>query len=168
MPGVWIDARGHHEPQGRPCSHFGATNTRRSRARRNYINREVKKLPWDSIEVLGVENLKHLKTGKKPGRGKNFRKAIAPWTYRQALARIECLAQENRVRLVAVDPRNTSRMCPRCGSVASENRRGEDFRCVRCHYSADADFVGALNVLVKTRGELGGAYGPSAALAVRS
>jgi len=122
-------------------------------ARRDYINREVKRLPWDHIGTIGVENLKNLKAGKRSGRGKKFRKAVAPWTYRQVVERIKMLAEENRVRLVSVDPRNTSRVCPRCGTSAAENRRGESFRCTgpNCNYSADADLVGALNVLARTR-----------------
>jgi hypothetical protein len=28
----------------------------------------------------------------------------------------------------------------------------EAFRCVRCNYTADADYVGALNILAKTAG----------------
>lgn len=139
----------------RRCKPKSRGRLRASRARKDYINKVVKALPWDVIGVLGVENLNNLKLGKKPGRGKSFRKAIAPWTYRQAIARIEMLAQENRVRLVAVDPRNTSRQCPSCGTVAKENRRGEAFRCVRCNYSADADHVGAMNVLARTLGNSG-------------
>lgn len=138
----------------RRCKPGSKGRLRASRARMDYINHEVKKLPWSTLGVLGIENLKNLKKGKKPGRSKKFRKAIAPWTYRQAVARIEMLAQENRVRLVPVDPRNTSRTCPSCGLVAKENRRGESFGCVgpNCHYSADADHVGALNVLARTLG----------------
>lgn len=131
----------------------GSQGKRRARTTlRCYINHEVKLLPWDEISVLGVENLKGMKNGKKKNRSKKFRKANAPWTYRHALDRIEQTAQENRVRLVKVDPRNTSRTCPKCGWVSSENRRGEHFVCVRCHYTADADFVGASNVLVRTLG----------------
>jgi IS605 OrfB family transposase len=133
----------------RRCRPDGKGRLRASRARKDYINREVKKLPWDSLGTLGIEDLKNLKLGKKPGRGKKFRKAIAPWTYRQAIARIEMLAQENRVRLVAVDPRNTSRTCPICKTVAKESRRAECFCCVNCGFSADADHVGAVNVLVR-------------------
>lgn len=120
-----------------------------SRARENYFNKTVKELPWAELGTIGVEDLTGMKTGKKSNRSKKFRKAIAPWTYRQAIARIAMLAQENRVRLVTVDPRNTSRTCPRCGSVAKENRMGEKFLCVRCNYSADADFVGAQNILAR-------------------
>lgn len=133
----------------RRCKPGSKARQRASRARGDYINREVKKLPWDSIGILGVERLRNLKLGKRPGRGKSFRKAIAPWTYRQAITRIEMLAQENRVRLVAVDPRNTSRTCPICKTVAKESRMGERFRCVDCGFAADADHVGAVNVLVR-------------------
>jgi putative transposase len=52
--------------------------------------------------------------------------------------------------LIAVDPRNTSRTCPRkeCGHVAAENRVTQaEFRCVACGHTAHADVVGALNVL---------------------
>lgn len=141
---------------------------RAKRARENYINREVKKIPWSEISVIGREDLRNLKRGKKKGRGKNFRKAMAPWTYRQAVKRIDILAEENRVLPVAYDPRNTSRQCPRCGWVAKENRKGESFRCVQCHYSADADFVGALNGLARTFGKLGAVYGRPAPSGVAS
>jgi hypothetical protein len=133
----------------RRCKPKSKGRLRASRARRDYINREVKKLPWNSVGSLGVERLTNLKLGKKLGRGKSFRKAIAPWTYRQAITRIEMLAQENRVRLVAIDPRNTSRTCPICKTVAKESRVGEHFHCVSCGFAADADHVGAVNVLVR-------------------
>jgi len=133
----------------RRCKPKSKGRLRASRARKDYINREVKRLPWSTLGSLGVENLNNLKLGKRPGRGKGFRKAIAPWTYRQVIARIEMLAQENRVRLVAVDPRNTSRTCPLCKTVAKESRMGEHFCCVNCGFSADADHVGAVNVLIR-------------------
>jgi transposase len=139
----------------RRCKPGSRGRLRANRARENYINREVKKIPWSEIAVIGREDLTNLKRGKKKGRGKNFRKAMAPWTYRQAVKRIDMLAEENRVLLVAYDPRNTSRECPRCGWVAKENRKGGSFRCVQCHYSADADHVGALNGLARTFGKLG-------------
>lgn len=139
----------------RRCKPNSKGRLKASRARKDYINYAVKQLPWGNLGVLGVEDLNNLKKGKKPGRGKKFRKAIAPWTYRQAITRIEQLAQENRVLLVAVNPRNTSRTCPRCGLVAKENRIGENFQCVGCNYSADADFVGAQNILARTIGTSG-------------
>ena len=134
----------------RRCKPGSKGRLRASRSRKDYINKVAKQLPWETLGTLGIEDLKNLKKGKRPNRPKAFRRVIAPWTYRQVVARITDLAQENRVGLVLVDPRNTSRTCPNCGTVARENRRGEHFQCVRCTYSADADHVGALNILART------------------
>ncbi|GAA3379476.1 hypothetical protein GCM10020367_63160 [Streptomyces sannanensis] len=50
--------------------------------------------------------------------------------------------------VIAVDPRNTSRTCPSCGHVAKENRVTQrKFQCTACRFTANADHVGALNVL---------------------
>ncbi|MGW4444631.1 RNA-guided endonuclease InsQ/TnpB family protein [Streptomyces sp. NPDC004682] len=50
--------------------------------------------------------------------------------------------------VVPVDARNTSRACPKCGHVAKENRiTQERFQCTACGFAANADHVGATNVL---------------------
>ena len=54
--------------------------------------------------------------------------------------------------LCLVDPRNTSRTCPHCGKVSADNRRTQaKFKCVCCGYTANADTVGAINVMRKGR-----------------
>ncbi|MEU2297080.1 RNA-guided endonuclease InsQ/TnpB family protein [Streptomyces antibioticus] len=51
-------------------------------------------------------------------------------------------------RTVPVDARNTSRACPECGHVAKENRLTQArFRCTACEFTANADHVGATNIL---------------------
>jgi putative transposase len=51
-------------------------------------------------------------------------------------------------KVIAVDPRNTSRTCPECGHTAKENRpTQEKFHCVACGHHAHADTVAATNVL---------------------
>ncbi|QHC20278.1 RNA-guided endonuclease InsQ/TnpB family protein [Streptomyces sp. GS7] len=51
-------------------------------------------------------------------------------------------------RVIPVNARNTSRTCPECGHVARENRVTQaKFECVKCGLVANADHVGALNVL---------------------
>ncbi len=50
--------------------------------------------------------------------------------------------------VIAVDPRNTSRSCPRCGHVAKEDRpTQEKSHCHSYDHTKHADTVGALNVL---------------------
>ena len=112
------------------------------------------------MKAIGVEDLTGIKTGKKKGRGKKFRKAMAPWTVRRALSRIENKASENRVHLIKVNPANTSRTCPNCGKVSKENRKGEKFDCIGCHYKGDSDVVGAKNILGRTLKTLGSLQSP--------
>ncbi|MER6977488.1 RNA-guided endonuclease InsQ/TnpB family protein [Streptomyces carpinensis] len=51
-------------------------------------------------------------------------------------------------RVIPVDARNTSRTCPACGHVAKENRVTQaDFTCTACGFTANADHVGAKNVI---------------------
>jgi IS605 OrfB family transposase len=139
----------------------GSKGKRRARtARDHYINRAVKQLPWNRLSAIGFEDLNGLKRGKSRTRGKNFRKAAAPWTYRRVRQRIECLASENRVLPVAVDPRGTSRTCPACGEDDRRNRKGEVFRCIACDHTGDADFIGARNILTKTVAALGRVLSP--------
>ncbi|GAA2415914.1 hypothetical protein GCM10010191_27860 [Actinomadura vinacea] len=55
-------------------------------------------------------------------------------------------------KLIPVDPRNTSRTCPRqlCGHASAENRPTQDkFCCAHCGYTDHADRVGALNVAIR-------------------
>ena len=139
----------------------GSQGKRRARiARDPSINHAVKQLPWQRLSAIGFEDLNGLKRGKSPNRSKNFRIAAAPWTYRRVRQRIECLALENRVRPVAVDPRGTSRTGPACGQDDRRNRAGEMFRCIACDHKGDADFIGARNVLTKTLAALGRVLSP--------
>jgi putative transposase len=51
-------------------------------------------------------------------------------------------------RVIPVNARNTSRECPECGHTAKENRATQaKFQCVTCGHVANADHIGALNVL---------------------
>jgi putative transposase len=50
--------------------------------------------------------------------------------------------------LIAVNPRNTSRTCSRCGHCAAENRVTQaEFRCTACGHAAHADVNAAINIL---------------------
>jgi IS605 OrfB family transposase len=118
-------------------------------SRRHYVNFVCRRLPWQTTKTFVLEDLAGMKTGKG-NRGKRNRKMLAPWSYRQVRTRLEQLAPENRVGLVFVNPKATSRICPSCGLENAKNRVGEKFDCLRCHYTADADFVGAVNILAKT------------------
>lgn len=51
------------------------------------------------------------------------------------------------VTAITVDPRNTSRHCPRCGHTGKENRESQAvFSCTSCGFTANADSVAAVNI----------------------
>ncbi|MBB5109864.1 putative transposase [Streptomyces spectabilis] len=51
--------------------------------------------------------------------------------------------------LIPVDPRNTSRTCPKCGHIDAKNRDGERFQCTSCWHIDHADRVGARNIALR-------------------
>ena len=115
----------------------GSKGKQRSiKERENFINKTINGLPWNTLKVIGIEELKNLKKGKRKGRGKKFRKAMAPWTYRQVTKQIGLKAQENRVHLVAVPSAYTSQTCPSCRVVLKENRKGlcRRVQCARSYF----------------------------------
>jgi IS605 OrfB family transposase len=130
------------------------------RERDNYVNWALGRIAWDKIKVLGIENLKGVKRTKNTNNRKKFRKAMAHWNVRWVVERLAKKAEENRVYLIKVSAAYTSRTCPVCSRCQKENRKGEKFCCLGCGYTADADFVGATNVLNRTLATLGSIKSP--------
>lgn len=64
------------------------------------------------------------------------------------------------VTVVTVDPRNTSRHCPRCGHTGKGNRESQAvFACTSCGFTANADSVAAVNIATRGVASLqGGAH----------
>lgn len=69
------------------------------------------------------------------------------WSFHQLRSFIAYKAVMAGVQVRAVDPRNTSRGCSRCGHVDKRNRPTRDeFRCVSCGHAAPADHNAAINI----------------------
>ena len=114
-----------------------------------YIHKVVKELNFKELQLAAVENLKGLKQGKKKNRSKNFRKTLSNWNYRELLRIIEMRSEENRVSFRSVNPYKTSQTCPACSHTERDNRVNENFKCLKCGHSEQADIVGALNILTR-------------------
>ncbi len=126
------------------------------------VNHNLKLIPFSNIQTLVVERLKNVKKGrgKKARRGKRFsrhaNRLLSHWAYRHARARLSILCEENRVQLVEVNPRGTSKVCNRCGKRGI--RRDERFVCSACGWKVDADYNAACNI--RDRWIAQGEYGP--------
>lgn len=70
------------------------------------------------------------------------------WAFYQLRSMIEYKAKKNGHTYIAVDPRNTSRSCPKCGFTSKKNRNNKRhlFTCQSCGYSSNDDRVGAMNI----------------------
>ena len=75
------------------------------------------------------------------------RATLHSWSFFQLRSFIEYKARLAGVNVCAVDPRNTSRLCPSCGCIDKANRRTQSqFLCVSCGYAAPADHNAARNI----------------------
>jgi putative transposase len=60
-------------------------------------------------------------------------------------------------KLIQVDPKNTSRTCTECSHVSADNRKTQAlFLCTNCGYTANADYVAAVNIKAQGIKQLGG------------
>lgn len=72
------------------------------------------------------------------------------WSFFQLRTFISYKAALAGVEVRAVDPRNTSRMCPTCGRIDKANRRSQaEFVCTGCGFADHADHVGAVNIAAR-------------------
>jgi IS605 OrfB family transposase len=73
------------------------------------------------------------------------RATLSSWSFAQLREFIEYKARMAGVRVVFVDPRNSSRTCPVCGHCEQANRVSQDrFLCKQCNLAGLPDFFAAL------------------------
>ncbi len=100
-------------------------------------------------QMLVFEDLKHIRSRLKAN--KRTRRELHTWAFGQLFAFCRYKASERGIAVVQVDPRNTSRRCPRCGCVEKANRNGHLFSCISCGYRQHADVTAAFNIAAAYR-----------------
>ena len=68
--------------------------------------------------------------------GKKFQQ----WAFRALQEHVAYKADEYGIVVEAVDPSYTSQQCSKCGCTVEENRDGQQFACLDCSYSVNADY----------------------------
>ena len=126
------------------------------------------------LENLKVKNMSRSAKGtlEEPGRNvqakSGLNRAILDQGWSKFRRQLDYKLERNGGTLVVVSPYNTSRTCPGCGHVTAKNRKTqEEFACVSCGFEANADHVGAINILraghVRLACEVSGEVVPPAA-----
>ena len=152
-------------------------------ARRDYLHKASatisKKHALVVLEDLQVGNMSRSARGSVERPGQNVRaksglnRSILDQGWYEFRRQLDYKLAWRGAHLVIVPPHNTSRTCPECGHVAAANRRSQAcFACVECGFEANADHVGAINVLraghARLACEVSGAARPPAAGTLRS
>lgn len=68
------------------------------------------------------------------------------WTHAELRNFIEYKASEAGMLFEAINPRNTSKACHKCGHIDNANRKGIHFNCQNCGAKLNADFNAAWNI----------------------
>lgn len=142
---------------------FQATGSKRAKRRlkqlsrkesrfRRWVNHNIaKKLvahAQDTKAALALEDLMGI--GDRTTVRKRQRNKHKSWSFRQLADFLVYKAQRAGVPGCFVDPRNTSRTCSRCGYVDKRNRRSQaEFSCLRCGFTAHADYNAARNLATR-------------------
>lgn len=131
--------------------HLKALRHRRARFRKD-CDHVLSKRIVESVEpgsVIVLENLTNTRHRTKQ-RGRVQRRRHHSWSYAQLRTFVTYKAEERGCMVAAIDPRNTSRTCPRCGHVHKRNRPEQSaFRCLDCGYELNADLAAARNFAAK-------------------
>ena len=133
-------------------------HTRIARVRHDYLHKTSttisKNHAFVCVEDLQVSNMSASAKGTKEQPGtcvkakSGLNKSILDQGWGEFRRQLDYKMAWKGWHLIAVRPQNTSRTCPTCGHIAKENRQTQArFKCVSCGFEANADVVGAINVL---------------------
>ena len=133
-------------------------HTRIANVRRDFLHKTMTTISKNHaivcIEELQVRNMSKSAVGSNETPGRNVKaksglnKSILDQGWFEFRRQLEYKQAWLGGDVLAVPPRNTSRTCPACGYVSADNRQTQaQFACVECGYAANADLVGAINVL---------------------
>ena len=95
---------------------------------------------------IALENLRGLRESVRYSREVNGR--LHRWSFRRLQAIIEYKAKLRGIKVVYVDPAQTSSLCPICGERLSPNGH-RILKCENCGLSADRDIIGSWNIRLK-------------------
>lgn len=96
----------------------------------------------ESNLAIALENLEGIRA-RCNNKGKRLRKLLGRWAFYDLRQKIAYKAIEAGVRVVLVNPRNTSKTCSACGLIGT--RRKHQFKC-SCGFVCDADYNASLNI----------------------
>jgi IS605 OrfB family transposase len=118
------------------------------------INHQISKQIVSSLQpgdIIVLENLTGIRNKRLR---KPQRTMINGWNFYQLEEFLVYKAQAKGITVEYINPRYTSQHCLACGNTQRNNRNGSHFECSNCHFTFNADLVGAKNIVLKYLGAL--------------
>lgn len=126
----------------------GHRKTSKRSAVKQVLDQEARKvvmLAAKCNKTLVIESPKALANLKPTGK-------IGGWPRQHFAERVRQIAEEVGVFVKPVWPARSSITCPQCWYSDKANRRGIEFRCIRCGHMAHADVTAGINLARRARG----------------
>lgn len=109
------------------------------------ISKKLVAAAKDTSRGVAVEKLTGIR--ERCTVGKRQRAKHSGWAFHQLQTFVEYKAKREGIPVVAVDPRNTSRICSECNHCEKANRKSQaEFVCVHCGFVCNADLNAARNI----------------------
>jgi putative transposase len=101
----------------------------------------------ETRKALALEDLTHIRTRTQGTVYRKQRRRHSSWAFSQLRQYITYKAQQAGIKVLLVDPRNTSKTCSCCSYCDPHNRKTQaSFVCLRCGFAAPADWNAARNI----------------------
>ncbi|OGO18801.1 MAG: hypothetical protein A2Z14_07510 [Chloroflexi bacterium RBG_16_48_8] len=109
------------------------------------VSKQIVQRAKDTGRGIAIENLKGIRN--RVTARKAHRRQLHSWAFSDLHTKIMYKAALIGVKIVVVDPRNTSLTCPICGYTDKRNRPDQSgFSCIQCGCSGHADYIAACNI----------------------
>ncbi|MFX1485965.1 MAG: RNA-guided endonuclease InsQ/TnpB family protein [Promethearchaeota archaeon] len=116
---------------------------RKVRNRRNDFHHKISRELVNTYDLIVFENLTIKNMVKNP----HLAKSIADAGWGQLIRFTQYKAEEAGTRVECVNPRGTTQICSRCGSVVSKTLAVRVHECPYCELTLDRDVNSAINIL---------------------
>ena len=124
---------------------FSGKENRFARNINHIVSKEIVQKAKGTSSAIAIENLSGIRMGTTVRKGNRY--THNSWSFYQLRQFIEYKAKEAGIPVIVIDPRNTSRECPKCHSIDRRNRPERSlFRCISCGLEGEADFIASLNI----------------------
>lgn len=116
------------------------------------ISKNVVDNAKETRSMIIFENIKGIRKlyRKGNGQGRNYRRKLNSWSFYELQRQIQYKARWEGIPVKFVDPRRTSKLCPKCGKRIQEDKQNRrKVWCSNCMIQMDRDVIASMNIAYK-------------------